>query len=476
MPKPTFSQPYYRNEIRPIFNNRVALHTRYGGILTVRDAWDWLNVNQIQRDAGIQWGGEPPEILGFTYATGPLVGAFSMKAVAEKFSAKSKDALLALLFKRHPGWYTYRRYLTDWRFDWYGFTQAVAETLMARPLTAPTAKGQMILDNVVVPKWYAEKMEHLTNLKEPCTGHIGPAYDIVNLGYVDSQKFLPLAFRFRIKSKKELAPGFKRPKGEPSDDPEVQNKLDLALTMLRWAVKTGIATRYLVFDGWWSVFWFLHELKALGLWWIGKIRRDRRVRRLDGRVGAVGEFAEAIPLYHFPELGVDAASYWGYLLPPAYDNKRPPLPAKFVVVRHLREGDDEGGETEEEAHKRKTLISGQRDLTIVEIVSRYRDRWPIEVFHRDDKQYLGLGRFQMQSFQGICGHVAHVYLLHVLLTVMRLQNPWLTKLAISQLIEDFIHVICDVEIVDGQPSLVLRPDYAFFQVMAEATGGSELDI
>ena len=97
-------------------------------------------------------------------------------------------------------------------------------------------------------------------------------------------------------------------------------------------------------------------------------------------------------------------------------------------------------------------------------------------FHRDDKQYLGLGRFQMQSFQGICGHVAHIYLLHVLLTVMRLQNPWLTKLAISQLIEDFIHVICDVEIVDGQPSLVLRPDYAFFQLMAEATGGSELDI
>jgi hypothetical protein len=185
MPKPTFSQPYYRNEIRPIFNNRAALHTRYGGILTVRDSWDWLNVNRIQRDAGIQWGGEPPEILGFTYATGPLVGAFSMKAVAEKFSAQSKDALLALLFKRHPGWYTYRRYLSDWRFDWCGFTQAVAEALMARSLTAPTAKGQMILDNVVVPKWYAEKMEHLTDLKDLCTGHIGLAYDIVNLGYVD---------------------------------------------------------------------------------------------------------------------------------------------------------------------------------------------------------------------------------------------------------------------------------------------------
>jgi len=476
MPKPTFSQPYYRNEIRPIFNNRVALHTRYGGLLTVQEAWDWLNVNQIQRSAGIQWGGEPPEILSFTYATGPLVDAFSMNAIAEKFSATSKDALLAALFKRHPGWYTYRRYLGDWRFDWYGFTQAVAKALMACPLTALLPEGQMILDDVIVPKWYAEKMEHLSHLKDPCTEHTGPAYDIVNLGYVDGRKCLPLAFRFRIKSAKELASGFKRPTGEPSADPEVQTKLDLALTMLRWAVGAGIATRYLVFDGWWSVFWFLHELDALGLWWIGKIRCDRQVRRLDSAVNSVGAFAEAIPLYHIPELEVDAAAYWGYLLPPAYDHQRPPLPAKFVVVRYLREGDDESGESEEDARKLKTLITGQRDLTIVEIVTRYRDRWAVEAFHRDDKQYLGLGQFQMRPFQEICGHVAHVYLLHVLLTLVRLRNPWLTKLAISQLIEDFIHEVCDVEVIDGQPSLVLRPDYIFFQAMAEAAGGSQLYI
>ena len=61
MPKPTFSQRCYRNEIRPIFNNQVALHTQYGGLLTVREAWDWLNVNQIQRQAGIEWGGDPPK-------------------------------------------------------------------------------------------------------------------------------------------------------------------------------------------------------------------------------------------------------------------------------------------------------------------------------------------------------------------------------------------------------------------------------
>lgn len=195
------------------------------------------------------------------------------------------------------------------------------------------------------------------------------------------------------------------------------------------------AKQVLVFDGWWSVFWFLHELETLHLWWIGKIRSDRQVRRLDGRVGSVGEFAEAARLRRIPELAVEAASYRGYLLPPAYDTQRPPLAAKFVVVRHLREGDDESGETAEEASKIKTLITGRRNLSTREIITRYLARWPVEVFHRDGKQYLGLGRFQMQSFQGICGHVAHVYLLHVLLTILRLRDPCLTNLPISQLID-----------------------------------------
>ena len=39
--------------------------------------------------------------------------------------------------------------------------------------------------------------------------------------------------------------------------------------------------------------------------------------------------------------------------------------------------------------------------------------------------------------------MAHVYLLHVLLTIVRLRNPWLTKLTIDWLIGHFIHVICD---------------------------------
>jgi hypothetical protein len=33
---------------------------------------------------------------------GPLVGASTMKGIAEKFNPESKDALLAALFHRHP--------------------------------------------------------------------------------------------------------------------------------------------------------------------------------------------------------------------------------------------------------------------------------------------------------------------------------------------------------------------------------------
>ncbi len=96
---------------------------------------------------------------------------------------------------------------------------------------------------------------------------------------------------------------------------------------------------------------------------------------------------------------------------------------------------------------------------------------------RDELQYFKFAfaqRLNQVRFESLSSQRGS--LLHVLLTIMRLQNPWLTKLAISQLIEDFTHVTCDVEVIDGQPSLVLRPDYLFFQALADAVGNSELDI
>ena len=68
--------------------------------------------------------------------------------------------------------------------------------------------------------------------------------------------------------------------------------------------------------------------------------------------------------------------------------------------------------------------------------------------------------------------VAHVYLLHILLTIMQLHNPWLTKLAISQLIEDFLQVICDVEIIhlSAQPgSYVLTMPSSMGSLKPQAT-------
>ncbi|MFN8458765.1 MAG: hypothetical protein U0401_29625 [Anaerolineae bacterium] len=49
------------------------------------------------------------------------------------------------------------------------------------------------------------------------------------------------------------------------------------------------------------------------------------------------------------------------------------------------------------------------------------------------------------------------------MTLIRLRNPWLSKLAIKQLVEDFIQVVCDVELVNGQPLVVWRPNHPFFQ-------------
>lgn len=50
------------------------------------------------------------------------------------------------------------------------------------------------------------------------------------------------------------------------------------------------------------------------------------------------------------------------------------------------------------------------------VLSQYLNRWPIEVFFKESKQYLGLGDYQMLRFRGIERYLCLVLIAHLLLT------------------------------------------------------------
>ncbi|MCH7753378.1 MAG: transposase [Planctomycetes bacterium] len=69
--------------------------------------------------------------------------------------------------------------------------------------------------------------------------------------------------------------------------------------------------------------------------------------------------------------------------------------------------------------REKSWISMATNATrwgALRVLSHYLDRWPIEVFFKESKQYLGLGDYQMLRYRGVVKYLHLVLIAHLLLT------------------------------------------------------------
>jgi len=69
------------------------------------------------------------------------------------------------------------------------------------------------------------------------------------------------------------------------------------------------------------------------------------------------------------------------------------------------------------------LVTNRKEWTIVNILSTYAKRWPIETFYRDAKQNLGLEACEMRLLRGIRRHWDLVFLAYTLLQIESLSIP-----------------------------------------------------
>ena len=61
------------------------------------------------------------------------------------------------------------------------------------------------------------------------------------------------------------------------------------------------------------------------------------------------------------------------------------------------------------------LVSNTTSLPGMVVLEYYKKRWAIEVFHRDCKQHLGLGEYQMRKLDAVVIHLHLVFLAYTLL-------------------------------------------------------------
>ena len=215
-------------------------------------------------------------------------------------------------------------------------------------------------------------------------------------------------------------PGERAPRRRRKAGPgETPSKLDLALALVTTAVGAAVGATTVVGDGAFAVNWWLREIHALGLHWLVATRQDRRLR-IGAAVWPFATWLEQLPLGWACVVPLPGGGgIYGGLLPAAtlLDKGRQQQglacrPAYFE--RRDRHG---------RVRHRWYLVTSQQGWDAATVWTHWQQRWAIEVFHRDAKQWLQFAAMHGRSWAGLVGWLACCSLRASLLAFLRAADP-----------------------------------------------------
>jgi len=246
--------------------------------------------------------------------------------------------------------------------------------------------GYLVLDDVIVEKARAKYLRWAARIYSFKEKRSVWGFQVIVLLWCssDGQWRIPVGFRLW------------RPK-RSCRKTRYQTKLQLAETLVRAVVQSGLPIHYIVGDTHYTAGWFTKRLAHLGLVWQGTL--DPKTKVLwRGKQQSVRDLAPKLKVKWRSQLQVRATALRVYA--PKYGHIR------LVVVKN-RHGNWE------------YLVTNALHADLTTIVERKRRRWPIETVFRDSKQFASLEACQCRVDQALVRHVALVFLTCVVLQLLR---------------------------------------------------------
>lgn len=203
--------------------------------------------------------------------------------------------------------------------------------------------GYLIIDDTVVSKMFAKKMENLSWVFCSKIGRVIQGLDIVMLAWSDGKTTIPLAIRVYQKN-------------------NGKTKIDLALELLGYAKLLDLKPRYITFDCWYAADKVLKEIEEFGWIFITQVKKNRKINGIQAR-----------RLFPNP--------YW------------------------IFQGKLSGGcEVKIVRHGKNYFIANDLSLDKKEILNLYKGRWLVETVFRMLHSKLGLDQCQAISLQAQNAH------------------------------------------------------------------------
>mgnify|MGYP001586472993 CR=1 FL=1 len=216
-------------------------------------------------------------------------------------------------------------------------------------------------------------------------------HDIVSTFYRSSTEQLPLYFEPYVKKEVAEITGM-----------WFRTKIQIALDLLRQSL-AQVTPAAIVFDEWYMSQELTEFIANRGLTWVSQAKTNRYILVDDAWVG-LASYARVIPVKAFTRVNaeVDEKRFKWFFETTVMMNKVGVV--KLVVLKQRKN-----------SRKHTFLVSNNTSLPGMVVLEYYKKRWTIEVFHRDCKQHLGLGEYQIRKLDCVVIHLHLVFLAYTLL-------------------------------------------------------------
>lgn len=201
-------------------------------------------------------------------------------------------------------------------------------------------------------------------------------------------------------------------------------KVEIGKVLIDQAIERGLPFQTVLFDSWYLSAEFVAHLKAKKKDWVSLLKTNRnlegysiRLRDADGhRIQfthphiKVEDLVPLIPKSAFRPVKLESHTYWCFTL-----CVRIPGLGKVRLVISFETADVSGTYA--------VFVTNRTDWSAKQILKKYLQRWPIETFYRDGKQYLGLDEYRMRTAEAIQTHWCLVFVAYSILHLGCLPPP-----------------------------------------------------
>ena len=293
---------------------------------------------------------------------------------------------------------TYYRFLNNERFNWRRLVYLIVMKVVSHSNDVPLKQKTLIADDTIAIKT-GKNMEMVSYHFDHKTGRSELGYQFLHLGYHNGINFFPVDMSVYTSSKRpntRMRDIDKRTNGFKRRKEAVKKKTDVLVEMISRAWQNGFDASFVLFDSWFSHDRVISEIIKIGYGVICRLKKGRVRYEYDGQSYTLVQLWKKVrkKTRQIPEFGLK-----GICLNVVLPN------SGYVRIAFISDG-------KKQWH---AFLCSDIESDLHEILSYYSRRWAIEVFFKDTKQMLYLGKEQSNTFDAVISCHSLVMIRYLLL-------------------------------------------------------------